>query len=144
MDLECWNYGTRHSCIFHISLAYWAIVRSLLNFPLPAVLNIDIFSHNCRSLQNTYVRQILFFTWDGLRSIFNQAAVEQTQKPLSLILIVEGMLSMNLTTIGSRSLQRLEIWRLSQLLIILDMMPHQQSSWSWVYQIIFYGERNSA
>lgn len=44
------NHDVRHSVMFQISLAYCAIVRSLLNFPLPAVLNIDIFSHFFRSL----------------------------------------------------------------------------------------------
>lgn len=44
-------YGTRHSFIFQISLAYWPIVLSLLNFPLPAVLNMDIFVHLFLSLR---------------------------------------------------------------------------------------------
>ena len=43
-------YGTQHSSIFQISFAYWEIVRSLLNLPLPAVLNIDIFIHLFLSL----------------------------------------------------------------------------------------------
>lgn len=54
------NYGTRHSSMFQISLAYWAIVLSLLNFPLPAVLKIDIFSHFFLSLHANHMNKIIY------------------------------------------------------------------------------------
>ena len=44
--------------MFQISLAYCDMVRSLLNLPLPAVLNIDILSHFFLSLQAKCVYQI--------------------------------------------------------------------------------------
>jgi hypothetical protein len=34
----------------HISFAYWEIVRSLLNLPLPAVFSMDILVHFLLSL----------------------------------------------------------------------------------------------
>jgi hypothetical protein len=41
----------------HISLAYWAMVRSLLNLPLPAVFKMDILIHFFLSLSQNQSNQ---------------------------------------------------------------------------------------
>ena len=50
---KCEYYGTGHGLAFQISAAYWAIVRSLENFPDPAIFKIALRAHASSSACNS-------------------------------------------------------------------------------------------